>query len=82
MKNSSRRSKRIITAAAASAVVAVPFLSGCNSDADNSNNESMDVVSTTKQIGDFAKEIAKDNVKLTCLLAPNASAHDHEMTPK
>lgn len=82
MKNSSRRSKRIIAAAAASAVVAVPFLSGCNSDADNSNNESMDVVATTTQICDYAKEIAKDNVKLTCLLAPNASAHDHEMTPK
>ena len=82
MKNSSRRSKRIIAAAAASAVVAVPFLSGCNSDADNSNNESMDVVATTTQICDYAKEIAKDNVKLICLLAPNASAHDHEMTPK
>ena len=54
MKNSSRRSKRIIAAAAASAVVAVPFLSGCNSDADNSNNESMDVVATTTQICDLS----------------------------
>lgn len=40
------------------------------------------VVATTTQICDYATQLGKgaDGIDLTCLLAPNASAHEHEMT--
>nr|WP_232009563.1 metal ABC transporter substrate-binding protein [Corynebacterium kutscheri] len=54
-------------------------LSACstpNAQADDQIN----VVASTTQICDYVKQLNLDDVDLTCLLAPNASAHDHEMT--
>lgn len=60
-------------------------LTGCSgADGDSKNKDGVKVVATTTQICDYVKQIAdgQDTIDLTCLLAPNASAHDHEMTPK
>lgn len=43
--------------------------------------EKTDSQGTTQSLG-ASKENAKATVNLTCLLAPNASAHEHEMTPQ
>ncbi len=60
-------------------------LTACSSSSKDTNKAESDtkklkVVATTTQICDYTKEIAKDKVDLTCLLAPNASAHELELT--
>lgn len=84
MKHAPRRSQRFLAAAAAAALLAAPLLSGCNSSTSSSAGDGIGVVATTTQICDYVKQIASGSkdINLTCLLAPNASAHDHEMTPK
>lgn len=73
----SRMKKLAIT----SAVVLALGLAGCTSGtAKQADSKSLKVVATTTQICDYTKQIAKDKVKLTCLLAPNASAHELEPT--
>lgn len=65
---------------AAGMVVSLALV-GCSSAGNNKDKDhnKLGVVATTTQICDYVKNIDAD-VNLTCLLAPNASAHEHEMT--
>ncbi|MDU0478789.1 metal ABC transporter substrate-binding protein [Staphylococcus chromogenes] len=58
-------------------------LSACSASHQAADPNHLKVVATTTQICDYVKNIEKSggaDLDLTCLLAPNASAHDHEMT--
>ena len=75
--------KKIVTLLAITAMGTA--LVGCSSTSKNTDTQAtkkLKVVATTTQICDYTKEIAKDKVDLTCLLAPNASAHELELTTK
>ncbi|MDY5786276.1 MULTISPECIES: metal ABC transporter substrate-binding protein [unclassified Corynebacterium] len=49
--------------------------------AGQSEDERLHVVAATTQICDYVKNLDADaSLDLTCLLSPNASAHEHEMT--
>lgn len=65
---------------AAGMVVSLALV-GCSSAGNNKDKDhnKLGVVATTTQICDYVKNIDAD-INLTCLLAPNASAHEHEMT--
>jgi ABC-type Zn uptake system ZnuABC Zn-binding protein ZnuA len=41
----------------------------------------VNVVATTTQIGDFARNVGGDRIDLTVLLSPNQDAHDFELEP-
>ncbi|CAB0788959.1 zinc ABC transporter substrate-binding protein [Corynebacterium diphtheriae] len=65
-------------------IVISSLLVGCSggqgaSTSTKADDSKLGVIATTTQICDYVKQIDAD-VDLTCLLAPNASAHDHEMT--
>ncbi|MDO5032395.1 metal ABC transporter substrate-binding protein [Corynebacterium sp.] len=52
---------------------------------DTEPGSPLKAVATTTQICDYLTQIshhAEEALDLTCLLAPNASAHEHEMTPQ
>lgn len=51
----------------------------CSSGADSSDR--LEVVATTTQIGDFAREVGGDGIGLTVLLKPNQDAHDFDPQP-
>jgi zinc/manganese transport system substrate-binding protein/manganese/iron transport system substrate-binding protein len=53
---------------------------GCSSGQRSSDDGRLRVVSTTTQIGDFAREVGGDRISLTVLLKPNQEAHDFEPT--
>ncbi|WP_342318311.1 metal ABC transporter substrate-binding protein [Corynebacterium mayonis] len=66
--------KRILVALAASLA-----LTSCTTTAEG--EDKLNVVATTTQICDYVKNLDPDEeLDLTCLLTPNASAHEHEMT--
>lgn len=48
---------------------------------DDSDDGRLSVVATTTQIGDFAREVGGDTIKLTVILKPNQDAHDFEPSP-
>src|SRR5688572_20140126 len=48
---------------------------------NEANDGKLNVVATTTQIGDFAKNIGGDRIKLTVLLKPNQDAHDFAPEP-
>lgn len=50
------------------------------SSGDNDSGK-LDVVATTTQIGDFAREIGGDRIDLTVLLKPGQDAHDFSPSP-
>ena len=74
-------------AAAAGLALVTASLAACS---PSSSDHGLAVVATTTQICDYVTQIAAKSaapdsaaltMSLTCLLAPNASAHEHEMTP-
>ncbi|MDO4910326.1 MAG: metal ABC transporter substrate-binding protein [Corynebacterium sp.] len=66
--------------AALATLVAAATLTACSS--NTANAEGLKVVATTTQVCDYIKQIAGTEVPLdlTCLLSPNASAHEYEPT--
>jgi zinc/manganese transport system substrate-binding protein len=61
------------------AVTAIPLLAGCSSSDDESGGVQM--VATTTQVADIARNVAGDRVEVHGLLTPNADPHDHEPRP-
>jgi zinc/manganese transport system substrate-binding protein/manganese/iron transport system substrate-binding protein len=53
----------------------------CSSGSGGDDSGQLNVVATTTQIGDFARQVGGDNVKLTVILEPNQDAHDFEPSP-
>jgi ABC-type Zn uptake system ZnuABC Zn-binding protein ZnuA len=64
---------------AACAVLAVA--PGCASDGEAAGRDGVDVVATTGQAADFARQVGGGRVAVTGLLAPNADPHDYEVRP-
>lgn len=56
-------------------------MSGCTPPADSPSSSKLSVVATTTQLGDFANEVGGEQIELTTLLSPGASAHGFELTP-
>jgi len=59
-------------------VAALPLLAGCRSSDDAG---SADVVATTTQSADIARNVAGDGVEVHGILTPNADPHDYEPRP-
>lgn len=81
----SRRSQRLAAGAIALSLSVVGFgLTACGNDGAVSGSASDDgpikVVASTTQICDYVTQLQVPKIDLTCLLAPNASAHELEMT--
>ena len=83
VRRSNGRMRKVAPAVALAAIglAAGMLTTGC-SNANENAKDGVKVVATTTQICDYVKQISDTNIDLTCLLAPNASAHDHEMTPQ
>jgi ABC-type Zn uptake system ZnuABC Zn-binding protein ZnuA len=60
------------------ALAALSF--GCSSGGGD-EGQGLRIVATTTQIGDFARNVAGEQVRLTVLLKPNQDAHDFEPEP-
>ncbi|WP_151549961.1 MULTISPECIES: metal ABC transporter substrate-binding protein [Corynebacterium] len=71
-------SRRVLAAVASTAVLG-SGLAACSSDSASSDDD-IKVVASTTQICDYVKQLDLAQVDLTCLLAPNATAHQLEMT--
>ena len=57
-------------------------LAGCGDDGDAASQDgSLEVVATTGQAADFAREVGGDAVHVTGLLPPNADPHEFELRP-
>ncbi|HEY5052604.1 MAG TPA: zinc ABC transporter substrate-binding protein [Solirubrobacterales bacterium] len=68
-------------AVAAAALLALPLLfAGCGS-AGGGGAGQLDVVATTTQIGDFAREVGGDAVSVDQILQPNTDPHEYEPRP-
>lgn len=65
-------------------LLALPFLlmfaAACSSGGEEDSGK-LSVVATTTQIGDFARNVGGDSIKLTVILKPNQDAHDFEPSP-
>ncbi|GAA1321683.1 metal ABC transporter substrate-binding protein [Leucobacter albus] len=64
------------------ALAAVLALSACSPAAEGPSGDKLSVVTTTTQLADFAHQIGGDDIELTSLLAPGASAHHFDPSPK
>jgi ABC-type Zn uptake system ZnuABC Zn-binding protein ZnuA/ABC-type Mn2+/Zn2+ transport system permease subunit len=64
---------------AAPAAAALLLLAGCGS--TTSNHGRVDVVATTTQIGDWAREVGGANVDVHQILQPNTDPHEYEPRP-
>jgi ABC-type Zn uptake system ZnuABC Zn-binding protein ZnuA/ABC-type Mn2+/Zn2+ transport system permease subunit len=73
------RAPRAATAAAALSTLAL-FAAGCGGVAGGSSGK-LDVVATTTQIGDFAREVGGEAVEVDQILQPNTDPHDYEPRP-
>lgn len=69
-----------LIAAASTTIVAMTALAGCSALPDPNDNGLLNVVATTTQVGDFAREVGGERIHLTTLLSPGASAHAFEPT--
>jgi ABC-type Zn uptake system ZnuABC Zn-binding protein ZnuA len=59
-------------------VAALPLLAGCRSSDEGSEAE---VVATTTQVADIARNVAGDDADVHGILTPNADPHDYEPRP-
>lgn len=64
------------------ALAAALALSGCAAAADTAPSGTLNVVTTTTQLADFAQEIGGEKLSVTSLLAAGASAHHFDPSPK
>ncbi|WP_449281997.1 metal ABC transporter substrate-binding protein [Leucobacter sp.] len=67
--------------AALAAALLLSSCSGGGSSAADSGSDRLRVVATTTQLADFAQQVGSDDIDLTGLLAPGASAHHFDPTP-
>jgi zinc/manganese transport system substrate-binding protein len=65
--------------ALAGALCAVLLIAGCSG--SGSDSDKVNVVATTTQIGDFARQVGGDAVDVQQILAPNTDPHDYEPRP-
>jgi ABC-type Zn uptake system ZnuABC Zn-binding protein ZnuA len=65
---------------AAAVVAALALVAGCGGSGSSSGK--LDVVATTTQIGDFARQVGGDAVDVHQILAPNTDPHDYEPRPE
>jgi zinc/manganese transport system substrate-binding protein/manganese/iron transport system substrate-binding protein len=73
------RSTLTALAAGAAAVLALAGCSGAPS--DGGSGDALRVVATTTQLTDFAAQVGGDDIELTGLLTPGASAHHFDPSP-
>lgn len=74
------RARRGAPAFAAVALTALALLlAGCG--ASSSDNGQLQVVATTTQIGDFAREVGGDAISVDQILQPNTDPHEYEPRP-
>jgi zinc/manganese transport system substrate-binding protein/manganese/iron transport system substrate-binding protein len=86
----SRRRRTALTAAVAGTGVLALALAGCSSSSSPSvsgsptgaaaSGKTLNVVATTTQVADLARNVAGDQVQLAQLLGPNQSAHHFDPT--
>lgn len=69
-------------AALVPALAAVLALSACSPTPGAASEDALNVVTSTTQLADFAQQIGGDGISLTSLLAPGASAHHFDPSPK
>ncbi len=70
--------RRVLPAAAVAGAV---LLAGCGADTGPAGPGQIKVVATTTQLGDFARQVGGDRVKVVQLLKPNTDPHDYEPRP-
>jgi ABC-type Zn uptake system ZnuABC Zn-binding protein ZnuA len=63
-------------------LAAAAVASGCGEGGDAAASGQLNVVATTTQAADLAREVGGDRVAVTGLLAPNADPHEYEVRPR
>lgn len=72
--------KRTVVAASLLAISSIALTSCAAADTSDGTG-ALQVVATTTQVADFVREVGGDQIELTTLLSPGASAHAFEPTP-
>jgi ABC-type Zn uptake system ZnuABC Zn-binding protein ZnuA len=67
-------------ALAAAALAALALLAGCGSGSDGDDGK-VEVVATTTQVADFAREVSGEAVAVEQILQPNSDPHEYEPRP-
>jgi zinc/manganese transport system substrate-binding protein len=68
---------------AGAALAALALLgAGCGSGSEGSDPSKLDVVATTTQIGDWAREVGGEAVDVHQILQPNSDPHEYEPRPQ
>ena len=67
---------------AMSAVLVAVLLAGCGADDAGSAGGTLEVVATTTQAADLARNVGGDRATVTGLLDANADPHDYELRPR
>jgi ABC-type Zn uptake system ZnuABC Zn-binding protein ZnuA len=81
-RNRAGRGDRVGAAAVALvALVAALVLAGCGGSAASGSSSRVQVVATTTQAADLARNVGGAGVEVTGLLAPNADPHAYEVRP-
>jgi ABC-type Zn uptake system ZnuABC Zn-binding protein ZnuA len=75
------RTARLAAPALAGLLAATACGSSSADDARGGGPSTLDVVATTTQVADFARNIGGDRVKVTQILKPNVDPHDYEPSP-
>ncbi|MDX6724938.1 MAG: hypothetical protein QOD73_3342 [Solirubrobacteraceae bacterium] len=75
-----RPRRRAAAAGAAAALVAL-IAAGCGSSGGSAAGGRLDVVATTTQLGDLARQVGGSAVDVHQLLQPNSDPHDYEPRP-
>jgi zinc/manganese transport system substrate-binding protein/manganese/iron transport system substrate-binding protein len=57
------------------------LLTACSSSGGGDSSGHLNVIASTTQIGDFARQVGGERIQLTVLLKPNQDAHDFELLP-
>ena len=75
--------RRVAAPAAVAASLAALALAGCgdNESGASGGGKQINVVATTTQLGDIAREVGGDSVSVTQLLHPNTDPHEYEPRP-
>jgi ABC-type Zn uptake system ZnuABC Zn-binding protein ZnuA len=67
--------------ALAGGLLALSGLAACSAASPATGADTIGVVATTTQLGDFARTVGGDKVSVTQILQPNVDPHDYEATP-
>jgi ABC-type Zn uptake system ZnuABC Zn-binding protein ZnuA len=67
--------------ALAGAALLATLLAGCGSSSSGASHGRLDVVATTTQLGDFARQVGGSRVVVHQILQPNTDPHDYEPRP-